>query len=132
VYWVDDLPVLEELANLRVLIARLRAENARLSRLLELTPEQAAPPGPAQTGLFDGQPGLVDHHSLPRGREPQTSCAHLAEESHVGLYPLRDGDMLAADFDGPTAMLEPLAYVKAARSWSVAPYWKYPQAVSAT
>jgi hypothetical protein len=29
-------------------LARLRAENARLLRLLKLTPQQAAPPGPAQ------------------------------------------------------------------------------------
>ena len=29
-------------------LTRLRAENARLLRLLKLTPQQAAPPGPAQ------------------------------------------------------------------------------------
>jgi hypothetical protein len=29
-------------------LARLRAENARLLRLLKLTPQQAAPPSPAQ------------------------------------------------------------------------------------
>jgi hypothetical protein len=48
--------------------------------------------------------------------------AHLTGEAHVGLYPLLDGDMcwwLAADFDGPAAMLDALAYLKAARSWSV-------------
>lgn len=43
----------KELEGLRTLTAQLRAENARLLRLLELTPRQAAPPGPVQTGLFD-------------------------------------------------------------------------------
>jgi hypothetical protein len=39
-----------------------------------------------------------------------------------GSYPLLDGDMcwwLAADLDGPTAMLDALTYLKAARSWAV-------------
>jgi superfamily II DNA or RNA helicase len=40
-------------------LARLRAENARLLRLLELSPRQAAPPGPAQTGFFEAAPGPV-------------------------------------------------------------------------
>jgi superfamily II DNA or RNA helicase len=170
---VDDLPLVEELASLRTLTAQLRAENARLLRLLELTPKQAAPPGPAQTGFFDGQPGPVDRQSTPekkveffaalfaartdiyatrwentragkagwlpatRGRwrkgarhedrdylplTREVLRAHLTGEAHVGLYPLLDGDKcwwLAADFDGPTAMLDALAYLKAARAWSV-------------
>jgi hypothetical protein len=33
-------------------VAALRAENARLRRLLDLTPEQARPPAATQTGLF--------------------------------------------------------------------------------
>ena len=49
----------DELSALREDVARLRAENARLLRLLELTPRQARPPGPVQTGVFDGQPGPV-------------------------------------------------------------------------
>ena len=39
--------------------------------------------------------------------------------SDIGLYPLLDGDRcwwLAADFDGPAAMLDALAYLKAARA----------------
>ena len=32
-------------------LARLRTENARLLKMLELSPRQAAPPGPAQAGL---------------------------------------------------------------------------------
>jgi len=38
-------------------LARLRAENARLLKMLELSPRQAAPPGPAQAGFFDAPPG---------------------------------------------------------------------------
>ncbi len=41
----------------------LRAENARLHRLLQLTPEQARPPGPTQTGLFLDHPGPVTSSS---------------------------------------------------------------------
>jgi superfamily II DNA or RNA helicase len=45
--------------------------------------------------------------------------AHLSGELELGLYPLLDGDRcgwLAADFDGPAAMLDALAYLKAARA----------------
>ncbi len=46
-------------------LARLRAENARLLRLLELTPEQAALPRPAQAGFFEAPPGPVHGGSTP-------------------------------------------------------------------
>src|SRR5450755_4659380 len=158
-----------ELPALRVQVAQLRADNARLLRLLRMTPEQARPPGPAQTGLFDAAPGVVDAGSPPvmkvaffgalfaartdayavrwenvrtgksgwmpavRGgwskgiptaqREylPLTEevvTAHLSGDLDLGLYPMLDGDRcwwLAADFDGPSAMLDALAYLKAAR-----------------
>jgi hypothetical protein len=52
-------------ASLHGLTARLQAENARLLRLLELTPTQAAPPGPVQTGFFEAPPGPVDRQSPP-------------------------------------------------------------------
>jgi superfamily II DNA or RNA helicase len=48
--------------------------------------------------------------------------AHLSGQAHIGLYPLLDGDRcwwLAADFDGQAAMLDALAYMKAARSLQV-------------
>jgi len=48
--------------------------------------------------------------------------AHLTGEVHLGLYPLLNGDKcwwLAADFDGQAAMLDALAYLKAARAASV-------------
>jgi superfamily II DNA or RNA helicase len=163
----------EELAELRALTTQLRAENARLLRLLELTPKQAAPPGPVQTSFFEAHPGPVDRRSAPevkvdfftalfaarndiyatRWENTRTGKAgwlpavrggwrkgvrhedrdylplskdvlrtHLTGDVHVGLYPLLDGDLcwwLAADFDGPMAMLDALAYLKAARAWSV-------------
>ena len=166
-----SLNVLEaELAAMRSQVAHLRSENARLLRLLDLTPSQARPPGPVQTGIFDAAPGSVHLGSSPsmkvaffaalfgartdvyavrwenrrsgkagwmpavrggwrRGvpaaqREylPLTEevlTAHLSGELDLGLYPLLDGDRcwwLAADFDGPAAMLDALAYLKAARA----------------
>ena len=54
-----------EMAGLRNQLARLRSENARLLRLLDLTPAQARPPGPTQTGIFDGPPAMVDASSPP-------------------------------------------------------------------
>jgi hypothetical protein len=46
-------------------LAALRAENARLPRLLRLTRTQAAPPGPAQAGFFEAPPGPVHAGSPP-------------------------------------------------------------------
>ena len=160
-------------AELRSELERLRAENARLLRLLKLTPEQARQPGPSQTGLFDARPGAVTGRSEPdrkvafyralfnarrdvyatrwenartgqsgwlpavrggwrkgqraqdRDHLPLTDAvltAHLSGDIHLGLYPMLDGDLcswLAADFDGPAAMLDALAYVKAARAVQV-------------
>ena len=162
-----------ELAALRASVTKLTAENTRLLRLLELTPSQAAPPGPVQSAVFDARPGGVHRSSPPevkvaffrtlfaarpevyatrwenrregkagwlpavrggwrrgvrhedRNYLPLTDeviRAHLAGEHHLGLYPLLDGDecrWLAADFDGQAAMLDALAYLKAARTWSV-------------
>lgn len=57
-----------EMAELRDRVTQLATENARLLRLLELSPAQARPPGPAQTGIFDGQPGMVDITSSPEAK----------------------------------------------------------------
>jgi hypothetical protein len=46
-------------------VARLHSENARLLRLLELTPAQARPPSPVRTGIFDAVPGSVHLGSSP-------------------------------------------------------------------
>src|SRR5215469_17495015 len=45
-------------------LAELRAQNARLRRLLKLSQAEAAPPGPAQAGFFEAPPGPV-HASSP-------------------------------------------------------------------
>jgi hypothetical protein len=44
-------------------LARLRAENARLLKMLELSPRQAEPPGPAQAGFFEAPTGPVHKNS---------------------------------------------------------------------
>jgi hypothetical protein len=44
-------------------LARLRTENARLLKLLRLTPHQAAPPGPSQVAYFEAPPGYVTYLS---------------------------------------------------------------------
>jgi superfamily II DNA or RNA helicase len=62
-----------------------------------------------------GPTGQRDY--LPLTEEVLT--AHLSGELDLGLYPLLGGDRcwwLAADFDGPAAMLDALAYLKAARA----------------
>lgn len=148
-------------------VVALRAENARLRRLLDLTPQQARPPAATQTGLFLDRPGPVTASSsgpdkvrffralfaartdvyairwenARTGRSgwspaveggwrkgtnrpylpltDRTVEAHLTGEVHLGLYPLLVGDVcrwLAADFDGPSAILDALAYLKAARA----------------
>jgi len=157
-------------SSLETEVAALRAENARLRRLLDLTPEQARPPTAAQTGLFLDRPGPVTASSsgpdkvrffrrlfaartdvyairwenARTGRSGWSPAveggwrkgtnrpylrltdrvveAHLVGEVHFGLYPLLTGDTchwLAADFDGPSAMLDALAYLKAARAVGV-------------
>jgi hypothetical protein len=57
---VTDIP-----AAIAAELAQLRAENARLLRLLELAPQQAAPPGPAQAAYFEAPPGMVHDGSPP-------------------------------------------------------------------
>lgn len=58
-----------------------------------------------------------EHAYLPL--TPEVLAAHLTGDIHIGLYPMLPGDQtcwLAADFDGPAAMLDALAYLKAARA----------------
>jgi superfamily II DNA or RNA helicase len=53
---------------------------------------------------------------------PEVVDAHLRGEAHIGLYPLGDDDTcwwVAADFDKEAAMLDALAYMKAARSHEI-------------
>ncbi|HVH95286.1 MAG TPA: hypothetical protein VM688_10245, partial [Nocardioidaceae bacterium] len=58
-----------------------------------------------------------DHRYLPL--TPEVLAAHLSGDIHIGLYPMLPGDQtcwLTSDFDGPAAMLDALAYLKAARA----------------
>jgi len=71
-------------------LARLRAENARLLRLLKLTPQQAAPPGPAQAAYFEAPPGLVDDRSPPEAKVA----------FYAALFAART-DVYATRFDNP-------------------------------
>ncbi|MFT4217088.1 MAG: DEAD/DEAH box helicase family protein [Micropruina sp.] len=148
-------------------LERLRQENARLSRLLEVRGD--TPPADEQPAIPVHRPGPVTHESpiadklalyaeLFRARRdvyalrwenhrtgrsgwspavaggwgridkkharylPLTTdvlVARLSGGVFIGFYPLSSGSecqWLAADFDGPTAMLDALAYTKAARS----------------
>jgi superfamily II DNA or RNA helicase len=162
----------DEFAELRREVERLRAENARLSRLLELRGQDTAP-SPEQLSAPVAEPGLVTMTSpvadklalfadrfrartdvyamrwentrtgaagwMPavaggwrkgmdrRGavhlpRTPEVVAAHLVGDIFMGLYPLLPGNtcqFVVADFDGATAMLDALAYVKAARASAV-------------
>lgn len=86
----------------------LRWENARSGK----SGWMPAVRGGWRRGVPSGQ-----REYLPLTEEVLT--AHLSGEIEVGLYPLLDGDRcwwLAADFDGPAAMLDALAYLKAARA----------------
>lgn len=162
-----------EVTQLRSRVERLTSENARLLRLLDLTPREAATPGPVQPGWFEATPGPVHAGSAQESKVALFSAlfaartdvyalrwenartgkagwmpavrggwrkgvrhenrdylplnqevleAHLLGNVHLGLYPLLAGDRcwwLAADFDGHAAMLDALAYLKAARAASV-------------
>jgi hypothetical protein len=57
---VSEIP-----ATVAAELGRLRAENARLLRLLKLSPRQAAPPGPGQAAYFEAPPGPVHDASPP-------------------------------------------------------------------
>ncbi|MDG4816987.1 hypothetical protein O7628_15940 [Micromonospora sp. WMMD956] len=161
-----------EFVDLRREVERLRAENARLGRLLELRGQDTSA-APAQLSAPVEPPGLVTMASptqdklalfadrfraradvyavrwdnartgaagwmpavaggwrkgmdrrgaahLPRTTE--VVAAHLVGDVFMGLYPLMPGNtchFVVADFDGPTAMLDALAYVKAARASAV-------------
>jgi hypothetical protein len=67
-------------------------------------------------GWRKGRPASDIQH-LPLTSE--VLAAHLTGDVHIGLYPMLPGDQscwLAADFDGQAAMLDALAYLKAARA----------------
>ncbi|MCW3817724.1 DEAD/DEAH box helicase [Micromonospora sp. DR5-3] len=165
-----DAVAASEVDRLRRELERLRAENARLSRLLELrgqdtTPaaEQLAVPAPGLVAMAspvqdklalyaDRFRARTDVHAV-RWENRRTGDAgwmpavaggwrkgmdrraanhlpltadvlgrHLIGDAFIGLYPLLTDNtchFLVADFDGPAAMLDALAYSKAARGSGV-------------
>lgn len=75
-----------DLAALRGEVGRLQAENARLLRLLELSPQQARPPAPEQTAIFDTAPGAV-HARSPAAAKVEFYAALFGARTDV--YALR-------------------------------------------
>lgn len=72
---------------------------------------------PAVEGGWRKGSKAADQRYLPL--TPEVLAAHLTGDIHIGLYPMLPGDQtcwLAADFDGQAAMLDALAYLKAARA----------------
>ena len=162
----------EQVAALRRELDQLRAENVRLTRLLDLRGQDISPVS-EQLSAPLAPPGMVTHQSpvkdklalfanrfharadvhairwenartgahgwmpavagrwrkgMDRRRAQylpvtaQVVTDHLLGEEFIGLYPLLKDNtcyFLAADFDGPTAMLDALAYLKAARGHAV-------------
>ncbi|MFT3872403.1 MAG: DEAD/DEAH box helicase family protein [Nocardioides sp.] len=158
------------MSDLHAELESLRAENARLRKLLKLTDAEAAPARGTQAAWFDKAPGRVDARSSAQAKvefyaalfgarrdiygvrsenartgkswwfpavaggwrkgrpatdvrylqlTPEVLAAHLTGDVHIGLYPMLRGDQtcwLAADFDGQAAVLDALAYLKAARA----------------
>ncbi|GAA1496730.1 DEAD/DEAH box helicase family protein [Paeniglutamicibacter kerguelensis] len=151
----------------------LRAENARLRRLLEISEQESRATREAQPELALHADGPVTsrspaetkvafYQSLFRARTdiyalrwentkagssgwvpavaggwrkwmdrenanylhltPAAVEAHLRGSEHLGLYPLTNNDgcyFVAADFDGAAALLDALAYTKAARHFQI-------------
>jgi hypothetical protein len=160
-----------EIARLRHELERLRAENVRLSRLLDLRGQDTAPlpeqlaatvaPGlvtmaspvedklalytdrfhgrsdvyavrweSTRTGASGWMPAVAGGWRKGMDRRgaaylplrAEVVAAHLVGDVFVGLYPLLPDNtchFLVADFDGPAAMRDALAYVKAARASGV-------------
>jgi hypothetical protein len=71
------------------LIADLRTENARLMRLLELTPREAQQPRPGQTGLFESPPGPVHAGSSPAVKVAFYRAMFAARADVYALRPYR-------------------------------------------
>jgi hypothetical protein len=80
---------------------------------------------PAVAGGWRKGSKAEDQRYLPLTSE--VIASHLTGDSHIGLYPMLPGDQtcwLAADFDGQAAMLDALAYLKAARAVGAQQRWR--------
>jgi hypothetical protein len=67
-------------------LARLRAENSRLLRLLGMRAEQARTPEASQSGLFLEQPGMVTASSTPEAKVAFCKALFAARED---VYAIR-------------------------------------------
>jgi hypothetical protein len=74
------------LDGLRAHVVTLRAENDRLLRILELTPQQARPPGPEQTAFFDRVPGPVHAGSPPAAEVGCAGGVTVGDRAHAWLF----------------------------------------------
>jgi hypothetical protein len=75
---------------------------------------------PAIKGYWRKGMNRADASYLPL--TPEVVDQHLRGDIHIGLYPLADDDScwwVAADFDKEAAMLDALAYLKAARCYEI-------------
>ena len=92
-----------ELDQLRAAVVWLKTENERLLRLLRLSPQEAAAPGPAQSGMIDHRPPgaravrpgdqgrvLPSHLRLPSGRVYATRWTN-ASTGRAGWVPAVPG-----------------------------------------
>ncbi|HTY26849.1 MAG TPA: DEAD/DEAH box helicase family protein, partial [Mycobacterium sp.] len=107
----DKVRFFFELFRCRTDIYALRWENRRDGRSGWM---------PAIKGYWRKGMNRADAPYLPL--TPEVVDAHLRGEAHIGLYPLSDDDTcwwVAADFDKEAAMLDALAYMKAARSQGI-------------
>ena len=88
---------------------------------------------PAIKGYWRKGMDRADAPCLPM--TPVVIDAHLRGEAHIGLCPLSDDDTcwwVMADFDKEAAMIDALAYMKAARSYGIpAAHWRYPKPAEA-
>jgi hypothetical protein len=64
-------------------LAQLHAENARLLKMLDLNPRQAAPPAPAQAGLFEAPPGPVNSDST---NSAKVAFFHALFAARIDIY----------------------------------------------
>jgi hypothetical protein len=107
----DKVRFFFELFRCRTDVYALRWENRRDGRSGWM---------PAIKGYWRKGLNRADAPYLPL--TPEVVDAHLRGETHIGLYPLSDADTcwwVAADFDKEAAMLDALAYMKAARSYGI-------------
>lgn len=107
----DKVALYLDIFRSRLDVYAVRWENARDGRAGWM---------PAVAGGWRRGRSSAQTPTLPLTRDVVAS--HLAGQTTIGLYPLLSGDecfWVAADFDGESAILDALAYLKAARAAAV-------------